>query len=118
MRWKTHPDAPNPRYRVVRKFAWLPVELSENTTVWLEYYREAQFSRFNFIINRWTWVLDDDAYPNRFVDFEIYTGTNSEKKSKPATDKCKHPSWTKEGASNRWRSQCTVCGEKQQSSGQ
>ena len=42
MKWKTKKTPNHNDERTVKKFAWLPKEIGDGTTVWLEYYLQKQ----------------------------------------------------------------------------
>lgn len=48
MKWKTKPKLHDGQKRSLERFAWLPVELTNGTTIWLEWYLDNQeVKRYN-----------------------------------------------------------------------
>ena len=64
MKWKTPNHRPSGRddRKTKKAFAWLPTKLTDDTTVWLEYYEKYYVP--------WVdgWVTDDV----KMIDIEIY----------------------------------------------
>jgi hypothetical protein len=65
MRWKTIPDCPIPRNRTVKKFAWKPIQVCNNQTIWLEFYIEKQVAYYDNWENKYIWTLDSSIWKNR-----------------------------------------------------
>lgn len=57
MRWHTKPRPRNGDTRVIRRFAWWPVKMSDTQVVWLEWYIVEQY----FLKGDW-------EFPDRWYD--------------------------------------------------
>lgn len=62
MKWKTTPRPSYNEMRIVKKFAWLPVKLNDEYTIWLEKYYSVE--RYVCGVDVCCWVIEWSTQDN------------------------------------------------------
>ena len=69
MKWKTTPPPPYNAMRIVQKFAWLPIQLNDEYTIWLEKYYSVERRVCDLGSCWWDieWKTQDNDAANRIL---------------------------------------------------